>query len=150
MSEKFKCLSAVGLILTRKNEFGEEEVLFQKRKNTGYCDGDYDLAATGHVENSESMKRATCREAKEEIGIEIDEDDLEFVCIIHKNTNGVIYYNGYFKAIKWTGIPRINEPTKNEELKWFNINNLPENIVDDRIIAIENYKSNIKYSEYGW
>lgn len=150
MSERFKSLSAVGLILIRKNELGEEEVLFQERKNTGYCDGYYDLAATGHVENNESMKQAMCREAKEELNIEIDIKDLEFVCMIHKNTNGVIYYYGYFKAIKWAGTPIVNEPTKNEELKWFNINKLPTNVVDDRIIAIENYNKNIKYSEYGW
>lgn len=149
MGERFKSLSAVMLFLIRKNN-NQEEILFQKRKNTGYCDGFYDLSASGHVDANESMKYAMCREAKEELGINISEDDLEFVCMIHKNTNGIIYYNGYFKAKKWSGIPTIKEPEKNEELKWFNINNLPSNIVDDRIIAINNYKNNIKYSEYGW
>lgn len=150
MNERFKSLSAVILFLTRNSDNGEE-ILFQKRKNTGYSDGKYDLAASGHVEANESMKHAMCREAEEELGIKIDEKDLEFVCLIHKNSgNGAIYYNGYFKAKKWSGKPIINEPEKNEELKWFNINNLPTNIVDDRAIAVENYKKNIKYSEYGW
>lgn len=150
MNERFKSLSAVMLLLIRKNKNNEDEILFQKRKNTDYCDGYYDLSASGHVENNESMKKAMCREAKEELDIEIDENDLEFVCLIHKNSKGCIYYNGYFKAKEWKGTPRINEPLKNEELKWFNINKLPSNIVDDRIIAIKNYKNNIKYSEYGW
>ena len=150
MKERFKCLSAVMLLLTRKNN-NQEEILFQKRKNTGYCDGFYDLSASGHVDENESMKHAMCREAKEELGIDINVEDLEFVCMIHKISNdGVIYYNGYFKANKWNGEPIINEPEKNEELKWIDINNLPTNIVDDRVIAIENYKNNIKYSEYGW
>lgn len=149
MKERFKSLSAVMLLLTRKNE-NEEEILFQKRKNTGYCDGFYDLSASGHVDANESMKHAMCREAKEELGIEINEDDLEFVCLIHKNTDGCIYYNGYFKAMKLTGTPTINEPEKNEELKWINIKELPDNIVNDRVIDIKNYKNNIKYSEYGW
>lgn len=150
MDERFKSLSAVILLLTKASENGEE-ILFQKRKNTGYGDGKYDLAASGHVEANESMKHAMCREAEEELGIKIDEDDLEFICLIHKNSrNGNIYYNGYFKAKKWRGEPIINEPEKNEELKWFNINYLPKNIVDDRAIAIENYKKGIKYSEYGW
>ena len=70
--------------------------------------------------------------------------------MIHKHTNGDNYYNGYFKAKKWIGEPKINEPEKNEKLQWININKLPSNIVDDRIIAIDNYKKNIKYSEYGW
>ncbi len=149
MSERFKSFSAVMLLLTRKNG-NDEEILFQKRKNTGYCDGFYDLSASGHVDANESMKHAMCREAKEELNIDIKEEDLEFVCMIHKNSNGYIYYNGYFKANKWMGEPIINEPQKNEELKWININDLPSNIVDDRIIAIQNYKDNIKYSEYGW
>ncbi|MCI6266646.1 MAG: NUDIX domain-containing protein [Erysipelotrichaceae bacterium] len=142
MSERFKSLSAVMLLLTRNNG-NNEEILFQKRRNTGYCDGFYDLSASGHVDANESMKHAMCREAKEELGIEINEEDLEFVCLIHKNSNGCIYYNGYFKANKWNGEPVINEPQKNEELKWINI-------VNDRVIAIQNYKNNIKYSEYGW
>lgn len=149
MGERFKSLSAVMLLLTRKTD-NNEEILFQKRKNTGYCDGYYDLSASGHVDDNESMKRAMCREAKEELGIDIKEEDLEFVCIIHINFNGRIYYNGYFKTDRWCGEPIINEPEKNEELKWFNINNLPSNIVNDRMIAIQNYKSIIKYSEYGW
>ena len=149
MSERFKSFSAVMLLLTREKE-NNEEILFQKRKNTGYCDGFFDLSASGHVDANESMKHAMCREAKEELNIDIKEEDLEFVCLIHKNSNGCIYYNGYFKANKWIGEPIINEPQKNEELKWININDLPSNIVDDRVIAIQNYKNNIKYSEYGW
>ena len=149
MRERFKSLSAVMLLLTRKKD-AHEEILFQKGQNTGYCDGFYDLSASGHVDANESMKHAMCREAKEELGIDINEEDLEFICMIHKNSNGCVYYNGYFKANKWIGEPIVNEPTKNGELKWFDINNLPSNIVDDRVIAIENYKNNIKYSEYGW
>ena len=62
MGERFKSLSAVMLLLTRKTD-NNEEILFQKRKNTGYCDGYYDLSASGHVDDNESMKRAMCREA---------------------------------------------------------------------------------------
>jgi len=149
MKERFKNPSAVMLLLTRIQN-SNEEILFQKRKNTGYCDGFYDLSASGHVDENESMKHAMCREAKEELGITINENDLEFVCLIHKNSEGCIYYNGYFKANKWIGEPHINEPEKNEELKWIPINELPTNIVNDRYIAIDNYKNGIKYSEFGW
>lgn len=149
MSDRFMNPSAVMLLLTRIHD-GNEEILFQKRKNTGYYDGFYDLSASGHVDANESMKHAMCREAKEELGITINENDLEFVCLIHKNSNGCIYYNGYFKVNNWIGEPYINEPEKNEELKWISINELPSNIVNDRYIAIENYKNGIKYSEFGW
>ena len=94
MKERFKSLSAVMLLLTRKNE-NEEEILFETRKNTGYCDGFYDLSASGHVDANESMKHAMCREAKEELGIEINEDDLEFVCLIHKSIVVIIEIGSY-------------------------------------------------------
>ena len=105
----------------------------------------------GHVENMESMKMAMQREAKEEICINIDIKDLEFVSLIHKiNGKDTIYYNGSFKTTKWKGEPIIGEPNKNEEIKWFDIHHLPENLIDDRKEAICNYLNNIAYSEFGW
>lgn len=149
MNERFKTPCAVMLMLTKKTETGEE-ILLQKRQNTGFADGFYDLSASGHVEDNESMETAMCREAKEELNIDINPEDLEFICLIHKNLGRGIYVNVYFKVTKWNGEPIINEPHKNAEIKWFNINELPKNLINDRIEAIHNYKENIKYCEYGW
>ena len=46
-------------------------------------------------------------------------EDLEFVCLIHKNCGDVKYYNGYFRVVKRSGEPEIKEPNKNDELKCF-------------------------------
>ena len=35
-------------------------------------------------------------------------------------------------------------------LKWFDIDNIPDNLVDDRKEAIKNYIEKIPYSEFGW
>ena len=97
MKERYRTLSAVMLMLIRENN-GKEEILLQKRKNTGYMDGYWDYSASGHVENKESMKMAMKREAKEELCIDINIDDLEFISLIHKiNGEDIIYYNGYLK-----------------------------------------------------
>ena len=150
MKERYRTLSVVGLMLIRQKN-RKEEILLQKRKNTGYMDGYWDFSATGHVEDMESMKMAIKREAKEEICIDIDINDLEFITLIHKVSDiNIIYYNGYFKAKKWKGEPKIGEPNKNEEIKWFDIHNLPDNLVDDRKEAINNYIQKISYSEFGW
>lgn len=61
---------AVFLVLTRIID-GNKEVLLQKRINTGYMDGKYDAACSGHVEKGESVSMAVVREAKEEINIYI-------------------------------------------------------------------------------
>lgn len=39
MSDRFKNCSAVMLMLMRRNDEGKEEILLQKRQNTGYMDG---------------------------------------------------------------------------------------------------------------
>ena len=149
MSERFKNCSAVMLMLMRKNNDGKEEILLQKRQNTGYMDGYWDFSASGHVEENEPMKKAMIREAFEELGVKIKYDDLDFVTIIHKN-KGKIYYNGYFRTDKWENNLQIKEPEKCEEIKWFSIDKLPENLIDDRKEAIRNYENNTYYSEFGW
>ena len=149
--ERFLTRSAVILMLIRNTENGEE-ILLQKRKNTGYMDGYYDLSASGHVERDEPMTKALIREAKEEIGIDINEEDIELATMMHTNTpeTKIIYYNGFFKVTKYNGEVKVNEPTKCEEVRWFNLNELPKNILQDILQAIKNYMDNIKYSEYGW
>lgn len=151
MKERFLTRSAVILMLIRNSKEGEE-ILLQKRKNTGYMDGYYDLSASGHVEKDESMTAALIRESKEELGIDIREENIEFVTMMHTNTPGTnqIYYNGFFKVIKYNGEVKVNEPAKCEEVRWFNLNELPQNILQDRMQAINNYINNIKYSEFGW
>ena len=152
MKERCKTLSAVMLLLSRINDKGQEEILLQKRKNTGWKDGYWDFSASGHVEKNETMKMSTIREAKEELGIDVKMEDLEFMSLIHTNTpdTNQVYYNAYFKTMKWSGEPKVNEPEKCEEVKWFFINDLPENVIDNRRIAIENHKNKIYYSEFGW
>lgn len=151
MKERFLTRSAVILMLIRNTENGEE-ILLQKRKNTRYMDGYYDLSASGHVEKDEPMTKALIREAKEEIGIDISKKDIELATMMHTNTPETkqIYYNGFFKVTKYSGEVKVNEPTKCEEVKWFNLNELPKNILQDRLQAIKNYMDNKKYSEFGW
>lgn len=152
MKERFRTLSAAMLLLCRENAEGKEEVLLQKRKNTGYMDGYWDFSASGHVEDNESMKMTAVREAKEELGVEIKIEDLEFMTMTHQKTpgTGVIYYDGYFKTKKWKKEPKVNEPEKCEEIKWFEREKLPQNMIESRRQAIENATKKIPYDEYGW
>lgn len=143
--ERFKTPSTAMLMLIRNNN-GKEQILLQKRKNTGYMDGFYDFGATGHVEDKETMSMALIRETKEEIGIDIENADINFVTLIH-DISEAIYYNGYFVVKKWKGEPKINEPDKISEIKWCDIDDLPKNIIDSRRIAIRNYKTHNPYSE---
>ena len=144
MKERYQSKVAVFLVITRETD-NKTEILLQRRKNTGYMDGMYDMACSGHLEANESLTQALVREAKEEIGIEIDEHDLELVVLLHPYDEG--YINVLFKAKKYSGTPTILEKDKCDDLSWFNINNLPENIIPRNKNVIECIKNNITYDD---
>lgn len=149
--ERYKLRCGVFLIIS-KIENNKEYVLLQKRQNTGVLDNLYDLACSGHLEENESAKNAIIREAKEEIGIDIKEQDLQFISTMHtklKNKN-LEYIFIIFKSNNYNGIPTIKEPDKCSNLTWFDIENLPVDIIESRKIMLNNYLNKIPYYEYGF
>lgn len=144
MRERFKQIISVGIILINKNN----EVLLQKRCNTGYMDGKYALVA-GHLEPNESMLSGIIREIKEEIGIELEKEKVNFVCLVRSGDDNE-YINTYFKYEVFDGNVVNMEPDKCSELKWFNINVLPSNIVPNDKRAIYNMINNIILDEYNF
>lgn len=144
MTERYKSKVAVYLLLTR-NENNKAEILLQRRYNTGYMDGFYDMACSGHVEKGESLTHAIKRESLEEIGIKIDEKDLVFAHLLHRFNDD--YINVFFKVKKYIGTPKIMEPNKCDDLNWFDINNLPDNVIPNNRNVIECIKNNIMYDD---
>ena len=78
--ERFKLVVAVHLILIENGK-----ILLLRRYNTGYEDGNYSVVA-GHVDGNESVIHAMKREAFEEAGITIKEEDLDIVHVMHRKT----------------------------------------------------------------
>jgi len=148
MEKHFKSLSAIfPIILQEKDD--TIQILLHRRKNTGYQDGKWDIAASGHVDEGETAKMAVVRECAEELGIDVKIKDLSFVHLSHRvsNTGGRTYYDIYFVVNKYHGIPKVIEPDKCSELRWFKIDDLPNEIIDIRKIALDNYRNDIQYSE---
>ena len=123
------------------------------RKNTGYSDGDYGLPA-GKVEWHEPYKLAAIREAKEEVGVDVNINDLRFVHVAHRHgEKGEVFMDWvdiYFEADKWQGEPHNAEPEKAEKLEWLDITNLPKNVVPPQQTALLAIAKGETYSEYGW
>lgn len=143
MKERYKFISAVYLLLIKENQ-----ILLLKRANTGYEDGNYSLVA-GHIDGNETIKQAMIREAKEEAGILIDEKDIEIVTFLHRKTNPE-RLDFFLKCKNWEGTIENKEPDKCSELRWYDINNLPTNIIPCVKKAIENYQNNIIFDNFGW
>ena len=140
---RFKIIPAVFLFL--KND---DRVLLAKRQNTGYEDGNWDLACSGHIEENESLVNAMKREAKEEIGININSEDMKLVHVLNRLSNDGERVDFFFSAKKWQGEPKIMEKDKCGELKWFDLSDLPENTIKPVRQSIESILQNKFYSEF--
>ena len=138
--ERYKIIPAVYLILKKDNK-----ICLSKRINTGYMDGYYSLIA-GHVEINEKPSEAMIRETIEESNLIVTEDDIKLSHIQYRNKPGRIDY--FYICENWKGELKNNEPDKCSELKFFEINNFPENIVENVKIAIENSLKSIPFSEF--
>ena len=104
-------------------------VLLQQRRNTGYMDGFWTAGAAGHIEAQETAAACALREAAEELGIEIDEADLEPLTVMQR-TNGSDdpieqRVDWFFAARSWRGVPTIREPAKCAQIRWFPLDRLP-------------------------
>jgi len=99
------------------------EVLFQKRTNTGFRDGAYQIPAW-HMEWTETLKECLIREVKEELNIDVLEKDLDIEHISHRVSINRVYFDIYLKIKKYSGIPIIAESEKCSELKFIDINNI--------------------------
>ena len=58
------------------------------------------------------------------------------------------YIDLFFVAKKWEGEPSNKEPNKCDDLKWFDLNSLPENMVLSVKSAIENYIKGNPFSDF--
>ena len=133
---------AVHLILEHNNEF-----LLLRRYNTGYEDGNYSVIA-GHLNENETIKEAMIREALEEANITIDDKHLKIVGVMHRK-DGDESIDYYLYTNKFSGNVRIMEPNKCDDLAFYKLDNLPDNIIPYIKTVLYNYKNNIIFSEYG-
>lgn len=105
----------------------QDRVLLGLRRNTSYAAGWWHLPA-GHLEQGESVTAGMAREAKEELGITISEDELRLVHVLHDldadDHAGRLQL--FFTADSYMGEVTNCEPHKCEELRWWPLNALPE------------------------
>jgi 8-oxo-dGTP diphosphatase len=123
-------------------------VLFGRRQNTGFEDGAYHLPA-GHLEAGESVVSALIREAKEEVGVTIAPEAVEFAHIMHSASSGG-RAAFFFTVRQWEGTPENREPEKCSELVWFALDALPDHLIDYCRVALQHIAADKPFSVYGW
>jgi len=142
--ERFKLVTAVHLILIE-----EGKILLQRRYNTGYEDGNYSVVA-GHIDGNESVITAMKRESLEEAGIKIKEEDLEIVHVMHRKTPDRESIDYFLTCKKYEGKITIMERNKCDELNFYPLDCLPNNVIPYVKKGIENYLNHKPFSIFGW
>lgn len=147
--ERYRTLSAVFPVILREKG-GKTEVLLARRMNTGYMDGLWDLAGSGHVDEGETALQAVVRECLEELGIAVDPTSVTFAHLCHRlGINGArTYYDLYFQVKQYAGTPFIAEPDKCSDLQWFDRATLPPDTIVLRRLALAHIRTGCPYSEF--
>ena len=141
MSERHVSRIVVDLLLERRNSTtGKTEILMMLAE---YLDNQYDLPG-GHLESGEDLYEAMIREAKEELGIELEREDMQIVHIYHHFEKDMLKF--VFRVKKFKNKIQNLEPEKCKELKWVDIENLPNNTISGIRRELEYIKSKKYYS----
>jgi 8-oxo-dGTP pyrophosphatase MutT (NUDIX family) len=136
--------SAITLIFRK-----DEKVAFLLRTNTSWMNNHYGLPG-GRVEEAEKFTDAAVREAKEEVGVDIDPADLKLALTWQAHYDDGDWIQVVFEAAKWQGELFNAEPDVHGELQWFDLDALPENVLRENKFILENINAGNNFAEFGW
>lgn len=129
---------AVFVVLER-----DGKVFLLRRANTGWADGYFTLPS-GHIDQGETVREAAIKEAREEAGVEIALEDLQFIHVDYMRDK---YVNFYFKVTTWQGEPIIGEPHLASESVWVGIDELPTDTIAQLKNMFACYKQKTYFSD---
>lgn len=75
----------------------------------------------GHLDKKEPPKTGAVREIKEEVGLDVAENDLKKVLLVKGDNNIMLHI---FIVSKWRGKLKTNDPTI-KKVKWFDFDKIP-------------------------
>lgn len=138
---------AASYLLLRQNG----KVAFLLRSNTSWMNGYYSLPA-GKVEKGESFVECMVREAQEEVGVTVQPASLRHVMTLHHldSEQGSTWVAVFFEADQWDGTVTNAEPHKHGGLDWFDLNDMPDNIIPSVRFALQRIAGGQTYCEYGF
>ncbi|MEU6234469.1 NUDIX domain-containing protein [Kitasatospora sp. NPDC047058] len=136
----------VHLVLT-----GTGGVLLGRRRNTTYANGQWHLPA-GHMQAGETVTGSMCREADEELGISVREEDLVLVHTLHHldPDDGRSRLQLFFRPTRYDGHLRNAEPHKCQDLRWWPLDVLPAQTVPYTAHALAQISAGRALSVVGW
>jgi 8-oxo-dGTP pyrophosphatase MutT (NUDIX family)/predicted house-cleaning noncanonical NTP pyrophosphatase (MazG superfamily) len=127
------------------------KILLGRRRNTGYADGEWQIMPSGHLEDGESVVDTAVREAKEELGIDVNPAHIEAAHVMHhRNAGGTARVGIFFIARRGYGTPINAEPHKCAELAWVPMDELPPDTAPYAAAGIQAVREQWRFSLHGW
>jgi len=146
MQKRFLLPVAVHLILIENNQ-----ILLLRRQNTGFEDGKY-IVPAGCIEGNETVTHAMIREAREEAGIILQPEWLKVSNILHRkgtpaNWESIVFF---FTTTHYEGNISNCEPDKCDDLRFFPLDQLPDNLIPYVKRGLELSFQGVPFAEFGW
>ncbi|MFT7507805.1 MAG: mutator protein MutT [Acidimicrobiales bacterium] len=138
MSNRHNVHAAVFVVLER-----DDTVFILRRANTGWADGMWTLPS-GHIDQGQTAVEAAIVESKEEAGITILPEHLEFIHVHHVFD---VYVNYYFRATQWEGEPMLGEPELCSEVQWCKRTELPQDTIMHVLKMISDVDAGLQFSD---
>ena len=123
-------------IINEKNQ-----LLLQKRAVP--AEKDHWCIPGGRLEMFETLENAVIRETKEETDLDIEVIKMIGVCDHIIKEEGVHWVATSFLCKIKSGVPKIMEPDKASDLRWFDLDKLPEKLTITTKKALRDYNKNI-------
>jgi 8-oxo-dGTP pyrophosphatase MutT (NUDIX family) len=130
-----------------------EHVLLALREGTGYADGQWNLPS-GKLEHGEDAVSAVIREAREEIGLQLDPSEPRLVATVHhRNTAGssrvgLVFTVAYDPTRHQE--PVNAEPHKCAKIEWFPADMPPSNTYPYTAACLRAFRESQPFALSGW
>ena len=95
----------------------------------------------GKLDYGEGFLDGAKREVKEETGLNVEIEDLEVICVNEDMNEHAHFVTIGLIAKKFSGEAQVLEPDEITEWKFFDMNELPENIYFPSEKVLKNYKA---------
>lgn len=123
----------VGVIVLKDNK-----ILLGKRNDENPLGGGSWTCPGGKIEFGETIINAIKRETEEETGIKLNE--IKLASVSGNTAYGNHYVTLGFVCSDFKGQPKVMEPNKIKEWKWFSISDLPKPLFIPTEKLINNFK----------
>jgi 8-oxo-dGTP diphosphatase len=111
----------------------KKRILLGKRKNN-YFAGSFGFPG-GQLELKEKLTECVQRELYEEAKMQAKE--LHYLGIVRELQKTYTFIHFFFLCKQYSGKPQIMEPEKCESWDWYDLDNLPENLLPGHAAAID-------------